>query len=48
METRRFLTILFTDIAGSTERATSMGDTRWLEILGTAVRHRIRGIYAAG
>jgi class 3 adenylate cyclase len=35
-ETDRVLaTVLFTDIVGSTERATTLGDRRWGELLGT-------------
>ena len=31
---RKLLTVLFTDIVGSTEKAIQMGDRRWLELLG--------------
>jgi class 3 adenylate cyclase len=31
---RRLATVLFTDIVGSTQRATMMGDARWTELLG--------------
>jgi tetratricopeptide (TPR) repeat protein len=39
-------TVLFTDIVGSTERATALGDRRWREILRAhhaAVREELRG-----
>jgi class 3 adenylate cyclase len=34
MPDRVLATILFTDIAGSTERAAEVGDRRWRELLG--------------
>lgn len=37
-ETRRLATILFTDIVGSTEQASVLGDQRWLDLLGDADR----------
>ena len=36
---RVLVTILFTDIAGATERAAELGDTRWRELLGE--HHRL-------
>jgi class 3 adenylate cyclase len=36
-EDRRLLTVLFTDLVGSTERAAAVGDQRWVELLA---RHR--------
>lgn len=36
---RVLVTILFTDIAGATERAAQMGDARWREVLAT--HHRV-------
>lgn len=56
-ETERVLaTVLFTDIAGSTERATELGDRRWRDLLGNyhnlvraeIARHRGREIDMAG
>jgi class 3 adenylate cyclase len=38
---RRVLTILFTDVVGSTERAATVGDRRWHELLETH-RHEVR------
>ncbi len=41
---RVLLTVLFTDIVGSTERARELGDRRWRELLDrhhTAVRHEL-------
>ncbi|HJU86606.1 MAG TPA: adenylate/guanylate cyclase domain-containing protein [Gemmatimonadota bacterium] len=46
MESRRMIaTVLFTDIVGSTERATAYGDRRWREVLKAhhaAVREELR------
>ena len=46
MESRRMIaTVLFTDIVGSTERATALGDRRWREILRShhaVVREELR------
>jgi class 3 adenylate cyclase len=42
---RVLATVLFTDIVGSTERATTLGDRRWRELLDShdrAVRHELR------
>jgi pimeloyl-ACP methyl ester carboxylesterase len=56
-ELKRFLaTVLFTDIVGSTERATELGDWRWKELLeahnarvrGQLARYRGREIGTAG
>ena len=38
---RRLVTVLFTDIVGSTERAAELGDTRWREVVGNHHR-RVR------
>jgi class 3 adenylate cyclase/pimeloyl-ACP methyl ester carboxylesterase len=35
-EKRRLATVMFTDIVGSTKRATELGDQRWLDLLGDA------------
>jgi class 3 adenylate cyclase len=41
---RRFTTVMFTDIVGSTERAARLGDDRWRDLLDnhdTIVRHEL-------
>ena len=42
---RRIATVLFTDIVGSTERAASLGDARWRELLEQH-HHEVRGALA--
>jgi class 3 adenylate cyclase len=37
-EERRLATVMFTDIVGSTMRASELGDQRWLDVLGDANR----------
>jgi class 3 adenylate cyclase/pimeloyl-ACP methyl ester carboxylesterase len=43
---RRLLTILFTDVVGSTERAVELGDARWRELLSEHYA-RTEGVLAA-
>jgi class 3 adenylate cyclase/pimeloyl-ACP methyl ester carboxylesterase len=45
---RALLTVLFTDIVGSTEQASLLGDVRWREILGAHERMLRREVDGAG